>query len=439
MVLNEDSTPNSPGNPAAVGSLVTFSATGEGQTDPPGVDGKVAADALPAPTQSVSVRIGGKEAPVIHVGAVAGLPAGFFQVTARVPDVEPTPYQIPVVLTVGGVSTQPGVTMSVQLQGGAPATSMTLDSPRGLAFDDWGNLYIADRSANRVLKMAPSGAIDTFAGAGTAGFGNDGGPAAAALLNTPRAVAVDKSGAVYIADTGNSRIRRVSPDGVIQTVAGQGVAGVTGDGGPAISGRVNLPSGVAVDRSGNLYLSEFSSGRVRIISNGIINTFAGSDTRIGFSGDGGPAIAAGLVNPYGVAVDTRGNVYIADQGDHRVRKVNQAGVISTIDGNGARGSGPNLLSLPTDVAADATGNVYIADASNNRIVKVTVSGEFIILAGDGRAGDSGDGGPATAARLSNPQGVAVDGAGNVYVSDTNNNRVRKITPQGVITTVAGVQ
>jgi sugar lactone lactonase YvrE len=280
-----------------------------------------------------------------------------------------------------------------------------------------------------------SGTITTVAGNGTPGFSGDGGPATNARLAYPTGVAVDAAGNLYIADRLNSRVRKVSTSGTITTVAGDGSAGFSGDGGPATNAQLAGPYGVAVDAAGNLYIADFQNSRVRKVStSGTITTVAG-DGSFGFSGDGGPATNAQLAGPNGVAVDAAGNLYIADINNHRVRKVSTSGTITTVAGNGTPGfsgdGGPATnarLRPPTGVAVDAAGNLYIADIFNQRVRKVSTSGTITTVAGTGIYGFSGDGGPATNARLAYPSGVAVDAAGNLYIADQNNHRVRKVAP-----------
>jgi len=320
---------------------------------------------------------------------------------------------------------------------GGPATSASLDNPMGLAVDSAGNLYIADSWNDRVRKVS-SGTITTVAGGGTNGLG-DGGPATSASLFWPYGVAVDSAGNLYIADTNNSRIRKVS-GGTITTVAGNGNFGFSGDGGPATSASLYRPWGVAVDSAGNLYIPDAGNHRIRKVSGGTITTVAGNGSQ-GSSGDGGPAASASLNSPMGVAVDSAGNLDIADWGNSRIRKVS-GGTITTVAGNGGyRFSGDGgpatsaSLSDPCGAAVDSAGNLYIADFWNNRIRKVS-GGTITTVVGNGGGGFSGDGGPATSASLYFPCGVAVDLAGNLYIADTYNGRIRKVSG-GTITTVAG--
>ena len=388
----------------------------------------------------------------------------------------------------GGGSASPG-------DGGA-ATSATLQSPTGVAVDTQGNLYIADSGENRVRKVSTTGVISTIAGNGTAGYAGDNGSALSARLSQPRYVAVDTQGNVIISDTGNNRVRKVSASGTITTIAGNGTAGYSGDNGPGANAALNAPEGVAADSAGNVFVVDSNNERVREISlSGIITTVAGNGGN-GNTGDGGPAISAQLNGSYGlaldgagdlflasyysfsirevwasgiittvagtnayysgdngaapsaqlipagVAVDSQGNIYVAD--NSRVRKVTPAGIITTVAGTGqCCGPGQNNVPAtsavisPQKVAADSSGNLYITDFFSV-IHKVSASGTITTIAGNGTAGYGGDNGPAVSAMLgASPGGLAVDGAGNVFIADTANNRVRKVSLTGVITTVAG--
>ena len=324
---------------------------------------------------------------------------------------------------------------------GDPAIGAQINTPTGVAVDASGNLYIADISSPSIRKVAPNGIITTVAGNSSAGFSGDGGPATSALLGGPRGVAVDASGTVYISDVNNERIRKISGTGVITTIVGGGI----GDSGAALMGGLNQPRGVVRDSAGNTYIADQSNHRVRkVAANGVITTVAGTGTS-GYSGDSGPAGSAMLNQPYGVALDSTGNLYIADAANHRVRKVDANGNITTVAGTGTSGySGDGgsatsaQINFPTGVAFDTAGNLYIADSSAASVRKVAVNGTITTIAGYNIAGYSGDGGLATSALLNSPQGVAVDSAGNVYIADASNNRIRKITAAtGIITTVAG--
>ena len=319
---------------------------------------------------------------------------------------------------------------------GGAATAARLNLPVGVAVDNAGNVYIADNGNHRIRKVDGSGNISTFAGTGTRGYSGDGGAATAAQLGIPESVAVDNAGNVYIADRFNNRIRKVDGSGNISTFAGTGTRGYSGDGGAATAAQLSSPSGVALDNAGNVYIADYNNHRIRKVDgSGNISTFAGTGTR-GFSGDGGAATAARLNIPTNVAVDDAGNVYIADSRNDRIRKVDGSGNISTFAGMEAQGYNGDggaataaRLSLPLGVAVDDAGNVYIADWGNYRIRKVDGSGNISTFAGTGTAGYSGDGGAATAAQLRAPTGVAVDGSGNVYIGDAWNDRIRKVTRQ----------
>jgi trimeric autotransporter adhesin len=256
-----------------------------------------------------------------------------------------------------------------------------------------------------------------------------------AAVNAPlgvlTGVAVDTAGNVYVADPLNSLVLRISVDGTLNAVAGNGIKGFSGEGGPATSASLNYPIGVAVDSAGNLYIADSDNYRIRRVSGGTITTVAGNGTR-GFSGDGGPATAASLNMVFGLAVDSADNLYIADTDNFRVRKVS-GGIITTVAGNGSSGfsgdGGPATsawLEGPEGVAVDLTGNLYIADPSNQRVRKVS-NGIITTAAGNGNPGFSGDGGPATGASLSDPVGVSVDAAGNLYIADTRNGRIREMS------------
>jgi hypothetical protein len=302
----------------------------------------------------------------------------------------------------------------------------------GVAVDGQGNVYIADQGHRRIRKVDAAGTITTIAGTGVSGFSGDGGPATSAHLTDPFAVAVDGQGNVYIAETNNSRVRKVNPGGTITTFAGTGDAGFSGDGGPATSAQLNSPEGLAVDGRGNVYIADSIDSRVRKVNpSGTITTFAGTGDW-GFSGDGGSATSAMLSGPTDVTVDRQGNVYIADFINYRVRKVSAGGTITTIAGTGGSGysgdGGPATSArlIPTSVALDGLGSVYIGDFHNRRVRKVSPSGTITTVAGTGIRGSFGDGGPATSAQLAGPEAVAVDGHGNVYIADSGNNRVRKV-------------
>lgn len=288
--------------------------------------------------------------------------------------------------------------------------------------------------------------ITTFAGNGAVGFGGDGGPATSASFYDPSEVTVDSVGNVYVVDANNERIRRIDLFGTITTVAGNGDCAFAGDGGPATSASFCYPTSVAVDASGNLYISDLNNQRVRRVdgSTGVITTVAGNGAS-GYSGDGVPATSASLWNPYGVAV-YGGSFYVAEIGGNRVRRVDPAGIITTIAGNGASSysgdGGPATaagLNGPSGIAFDAAGNLFIADQANSAVRRVdAATGIITTVAGNGAPGFSGDGGPAAQATLNAPEDVAVDEKGNLFIADSTNERIRRVdAASGTITTVAG--
>jgi RHS repeat-associated protein len=283
--------------------------------------------------------------------------------------------------------------------------------------------------------------ITPMAGNGQQGFSGDGGPAIQAILNGPWNMTVDKTGTIYIADTNNHRVRKVDKNGIITTIAGNGQWYTSGDGGPATQAGVGSPVAVAVDQAGNVYIA--GDHRVRKVNNnGIITTVAGNG-QYGYNGDGIPATQARLYAPVGIALDPSGNIYIADQINCRIRKVDTNGLITTVAGNGqysySGDGGPatqaGLGGYPSSVAIDGTGSLYIA--SGERIRKVNTSGSITTVAGNGQQGYSGDGGPATQALFNNLRGISVDRVGNIFLSDRNNERIRKVNTSGIITTIAG--
>ncbi|MFD0712155.1 S-layer homology domain-containing protein [Paenibacillus sp. GCM10027626] len=338
------------------------------------------------------------------------------------------------------INTAAGIGTNGYSGDGGPATLAELYNPSGVAIDSSGNLYIADSSNHRVRKVDASGKISTIAGTGTGGYSGDGGPATSASLNNPYGLTIDSIGNLYISDYSNHSIRKVDVSGKISTVAGMGRDGYSGDGGPATSAQLSYPDGVAVDRSGNLYIADKGNHRIRKVDTlGTISTVAGTGGR-GYSGDEGNAVLAQLNFPTGVAVDSIGNLYISDYFNYCIRKVDVSGKISTVAGIGGSygfsgDGGPATsarLSLPDGVAVDSIGNLYLSDRSNSRVRKVDTSGKISTIAGTGRYGYSGDGGPATSADLSDAYGMAIDRSGNLYIADVLNNRIRKLSLQTVV-------
>ncbi|MBD2700853.1 hypothetical protein IC229_09400 [Spirosoma sp. BT702] len=353
-------------------------------------------------------------------------------------------YRIRKVTAAGIISTVAGNGTEGFSGDGGQATSAMLYGPRGVAVDGSGNLYIADQNNNRIRKVNTSGIISTYAGNGYASFGGDGGQATNANLFYPQAVAIDGSGNFYIADASNVRIRKVAANGIITTIAGTGTYGFSGDGGVGTSAQIGYVTGLAVDAGGNVFFADQDNQRIRKITPaGIISTVVGTGSS-GFSGDGGQATNATLSYPSGVAIDASGNLYIADQYNNRIRKVTTNGIITTIAGtyssshSGDGGPAINAALSPYAVSLDGSGNLYIVDRSNRRVRKITMSSGIIsTVAGNGAEGFSGDGGQATNASLSSPSGVAVDASGTIYIADQYNQRIRKVSTNGIISTLSG--
>jgi sugar lactone lactonase YvrE len=412
--------------------------------------------------------------------------------------------------------TSDGNINTVIAAGNLPGTPSAPFWPNGLAFDGKGNLYIADGHNSQVYTMTPDGTVTVFAGTGTSGDSGDGGPAASAALTTPFGIFADSSGAVYVADIGASRVRKIWRDRTIHAFAGTGTAGMSGDGGPAVQAQLGQPMHLAGDAAGNLYITDYSPANrnIRMVAqDGTISTFAGAPNPNGLmEGDGGPvglamiqqaggiaispagniyfsdsdsvvrmvsnrtvstavgyrhfvgnldstticsgrrdnrncqqypgnsAMLALFSNPAGIATDNLGNFFVADTNNFRIRKINATGMISTIAGTGQCGSTNDggtatsaAMTRPLSLAVDAAQNIYVG--YNGSVRQITLGGLITTIAGGGST--LGDGGPATSANLTDVNGIAVDSAGNIYLADTEHNLIRKVTPNGLITTLAG--
>jgi hypothetical protein len=350
-----------------------------------------------------------------------------------------------IITTVAGIGT-PGFSGDAGL-----ATDAQLEEPTGVVVDKTGNLYIADRFNHRIRKLiSTTGVITTVAGSGptggNGGFSGDGGLATNAQLDGPTDVTLDEMGNLYIADSYNSRIRKVIiATQVITTVAGDGSAAYGGDNEPAIEAQLQNPIGVAIDGQGNIYIADANNNRIRkvIAETGVITTVAGSGptghANGGFSGDGGPASDAQLNYPTRVVIDAGGNLYVADSYNHRIRKINATGVITTVAGSGSTGPGNGGFSgdgglattaelyFPTGVAIDGEGNIYIADNNNHRIrMVIAATGIITTVVGDGVSAFGGDNGPAIDAQLCLPAHVALGNWNELYIADQFNHRIREV-------------
>jgi uncharacterized protein (TIGR03437 family) len=326
-----------------------------------------------------------------------------------------------------------------------------------VAVDGAGDIYIGGQD-NRVRKVSTAGIITTVAGNGTYGISGDGGQAMAAALTDDKEIAADRAGNLCIADSDTNRVRKVTPAGTITTIAGNGMASFSGDGGPAPFAQLGFAEGVAADAAGNLYIADSVNNRVRKVSiYGTITTIAGNGIA-GFSGDGGPAHDAQFQLLTGVVADAAGNLYIADAGNDRVRRISTSGIITTFAGGGIGGDGGQAASAKllsaTAMTFDNAGNFYILDGLDSRVRKVSTGGIITTVAGTGTSGYSGDGGPAASAHLLRPTAIAVDASGNLYIAEgaplivvnpfpvgtsftPGQPRIRRVSSDGIITTIAG--
>lgn len=335
--------------------------------------------------------------------------------------------------TVAGIpSTIPGIPRAPSVGSEELASGTEIGFPRALAIARSGELFVADAYRDSILRLDAAGTIETFVGLGQPDLDLSGG------------AAVDSVGNVFVADSSKHRILKIDAAGIATTVAGSGEHGDSGDGGPAKNAAFSFPGDVALDRDGSIYIADTSNHRIRKVdSGGVLTTVAGTGEP-GFRGDGGKASQARFQSPEAVAIGSDGAIYVADWGNHRIRKIDTSGFVTTIAGNGEYGSAqPGVpatqspLGWPRDVAVDSQGRIYIPDGRSNRVLRVDLAGLLTVAVGTGEFGALGDGGPATIAQLRWPSGVAVSDSDTLYIADSGNSLIRRLSPDGTITTVAG--
>lgn len=329
---------------------------------------------------------------------------------------------------------------------GGPATSASFDSLQGLAVDSQGNIYVTEFDGNRVRKINTQGVLGTVAGTGVAGYSGDAGPASAAMLWGPWGIALDTNGNIFIGDSNNKRVRMINPSGVITTIAGTGGYGFSGDLGPATAAVLTFPRGLAVDGAGNIWFADNANLRIRHFTvGGNIATVAGSGL-YRYTANGSAVSQLYLLGPFGLAFDNKGNAVIADTDDNAIRLVSPSGVTLLAGASPAGGhsfdqsAASALLDAPIGVTVAKDGTIYFAEQGTHLVRKITTSGGLVTVAGtfnNFTGGYSGDGGPATSAALNRPFGIALDSKGNIYVSELNNNRIRRVDLNGNISTYAG--
>jgi uncharacterized protein YjdB len=379
-------------------------------------------------------------ATVTSGGLVTGIIAGYITISYSVTDacgttvaMQQVAVGVPIITTFAGIGLSPGLTGD-----GGPATAAKFSSLHSVFVDAAGNTLIADNGNHKIRVIDASGIVRTIAGTGVSGFSGDGFAATNATMKNPFSVIEDAAGNVYFSDYDNSRVRQISTSGIITTIAGNGIASYSGDGGQATAAGLQGAAGLSFDVAGNLYIGDVLNHRVRKVTpSGIISTFAGTGV-LGAGGDGSAATLAQLYNPNFVHADAFGNVYITDNGNHKIRMVNASGIISTVAGNGVNGSGGDggaaiaaQLSYPGGVAFDGAGNMYIAGDGNQKVRMVNAAtGIMSTFAGTGVTGFSGDGGTPAAAKLNIPVDVAFDNNGNLLIVDLSNSVIRKVAPIG---------